>query len=671
MTDIISHRGPDGEGFYIADSNQEKILGGNNTKYDQAAISQPKSIYNPEGNITDHLDFELKLGLGQRRLAILDLSPLGQQPLAVANGNYWICYNGEVYNHAEIRQELEGLGYSFISHTDTEVILTAYQEWGKGCLSKFNGMFAFLIYDKLNNKLFIARDRFGIKPLYYHQDQHGIYFASEIKQFTVLPDWKAKLNHQRAFDFLVHGLIDHTCETLLQNVYQLRGGEFAEINLYQLPILQENGLVRQQWYELKDKSQCCVSSHPHTQKEKCVLTQNKQDYAKACADFRNIFIDAVKLHLKADVEVGSCLSGGLDSSAIVSVMAKRYAETAHDSNTKIKTFSACSQHKAFDESEYIHTVVEETKVTPFYCYPELVNLFAAVRKITWYQDEPFGSTSIYAQWQVFELAQHQHLKVMLDGQGADEALAGYHGLYFQTLLNQFLEQGKLGKFVKELYLLHKIHGFNFKLGILKAILSLFPHQIKNMVGKLYGKQQYLINWLNPDKLKYKIIDPFIATGLDKSNIKNTLYSQLVYNNLPMLLHWEDRNSMAHSIESRVPFLDHRLVEFIYALPDDYKISNGITKRILRDGLNGIIPDRIKMRMTKLGFVTPEEVWVRESSDLFRRELELAITKSQGILCREQVLQIFSEVVDKKRPFDFWLWRIISFGQWLDLFKVEI
>ncbi|MCX8514228.1 MAG: asparagine synthase (glutamine-hydrolyzing), partial [Burkholderiales bacterium] len=619
MTQQIKHRGPDDEGYFAINlKSQEFILSG----VDSVKIFDKKfaASYLPQQNVENLAEEQCKLGFGHRRLAILDLSALGHQPLSIDQGNYWICFNGEVFNYLEIKLELELLGYNFISTSDTEVILAAYKEWGEQCLAKFNGMFAFLVYDKLKQQVFIARDRFGIKPLYCYKDSQAIYFASEIKQFSILPSWQAKLNHQMAYDFLVYGLSDHRHETLFQDVFQLRGGEFAIINLANFEALNSNLEMQQilktkQWYELPQQAYL-------------------KGYNDAKNDFRTVFEQAVKLRLRSDVDIGSCLSGGLDSSAIVSVMANELDKQGKIS--KLKTFSACSEHAQFDEREYIEEVVKQTQAQSFYCYPDLERLLFKMDQITWHQDEPFGSTSIYAQWAVFAEAKQQKVKVLLDGQGADEQLAGYQGLYFQILLNQLLRRGNIVQLIKELKLLKKNHGFDSKKGLLKAIMSLFPDRVKVVVGKILGKQQYALDWLNTEKLKVKQINPFIQTGLAKANIKQTLKSQICYNNLSMLLHWEDRDSMAHSIESRVPFLDFRLVELIFSMPDEFKIYNGVTKRVLRDGLDGVLPNKIKNRMNKLGFATPEEIWLRDNEIIFRQLISEAVTISGGILKLNEV-----------------------------------
>ena len=639
MNNQIVHRGPDDGGFVLFNDKRAQMFGVDESDYTSNFVFTPSENIN-QAKINTTFDF----ALAHRRLAIVDLSSTGHQPMM--KNDFWITYNGEIYNYIEIRDELIKLGYGFISESDTEVILAAYQQWGKECLHKFNGMFAFIIYDITKHEVFAARDRFGVKPLYYYQDQDGIYFASEIKQFTVLPGWKAKLNHQRAFDFLVHGLMDHTNETLFSHVYQLRGGEYAVVDLNQLRSLQQSRLIHKRWYELK-------------------ISQTKLNYADSCYEFKQMFFDSIRLRLRSDVELGSCLSGGLDSSAIVSVMAEQL------NNRQIKTFSACSNHAAFDESKYVNIVAEQVGAKAFYCYPNVSDLFNSVRAITWHQDEPFVSSSIYAQWQVFDLAKSQQVSVMMDGQGADEQLAGYQGLYFQTLLNQALRNGRMVKFVKELFYLHKIHGNNIITSILKSILSILPESFTTLIGKVFGKQKYSHSWLNINKLHYIAQNPVLNNRENKASISATSYEQLIYSHLPMLLHWEDRNSMAHSIESRVPFLDYRLVEFSCALSDNYKIEHGITKRILRDSLDTVLPKEIKNRMSKLGFVTPEEVWIGENVELFRQSLEESLDCSNGIFDREEVMHIFGDIISGKSKFDFWLWRVINFGQWMKLFEVKL
>lgn len=644
MSDLISHRGPDDEGYFIVDKNERSlVLAGKDTK-----THNDRYLYTNTQLLDKFSTTQISFGMAHRRLSIVDLSELGHQPLCIDNGNYWICYNGEVYNHLEIRKELEEIGYNFISNSDTEIIITAYKEWGTKCLHKFNGMFAFIIYDKTTHQVFVARDRFGVKPLYYYVDDKGIYFASEIKQLTVLNSWQPKLNHQIAHDFLVYGLSDHTSQTMFLEVCQLRGGEFTLININNIKNKDSFNITK--WYKLP-------------------ITINSISYPTACKKFEEIFYSSVNLRLRSDVKIGSCLSGGLDSSAIVSVMAEILAKSS--SNELLNTFSACSIHKEFDEKEYIDEVVQHTNATPFYCYPTLDDLMKKNDLLTWHQDEPFGSTSIFAQWSVFELAKQQNTTVMLDGQGADEQLAGYQGLYFQIYLNELLHKGQLVNFCHEIIAFKKLHNINIISTIAKSFISLLPKHIKQQIGKILGRPSYNTNWLNHDFIKYNNINPFISGGMNNSSVEDTLYAQIMNNNLSMLLHWEDRDSMAHSIESRVPFLDYRLVEFIFRLPTSYKINLGITKRILRDGLSKAMPPKITNRMSKLGFATPEEIWIKQNHQFFRQRLIENLEICPDIFDKTHVLQIFDEIISGKQAFNFWIWRIISFCTWYRIFKIQL
>lgn len=653
MTDTIRHRGPDDEGFVLFPSLElaPVVCAGPDTPVD---VYQFAYAYAPTGLLCDLDAHVATLALGHRRLAIVDLSPMGHQPMSSADGRYWIVFNGEVYNHVELRLQLEACGHRFFSHSDTEVIIAAYREWGKDCLSRFNGMFAFLIYDREHGSLFAARDRFGIKPLYYRVSADGIAFASEIKQFIELPDWQAQVNGQRAYDFLNWGVTDHTDETLFAGVFQLRGGQALVLNLRAMV----NGgfnfsagdrLPVQRWYELKP--QPFVGS-----------------LQEAAERFREKLVEAVKLHLRADVPVGSCLSGGLDSSSIVCIVNQLLGE--QQAQALQKTFSACADVAKFDERHWIDKVVTATGVDAHYVYPALTHLFNEVPTITWHQDEPFGSTSIYAQWKVFRLASEQRVKVMLDGQGADEQLAGYHG-YFGPRLATLFKSMRWVSLLKEATAMRRLHGYGYLSALAHIARFTLPGSLKEQLRRIFGQTSAQPSWLNCDQLGCKAVNPFQTMG-HTNTVQGLSMTQLTTSNLQMLLHWEDRDSMGHSIESRVPFLDHRLVEFVLGLPDEYKLSAGVTKRVLRLGMSGMLPNSIRDRMDKLGFVTPEENWLRnDSPDLFRKKMNEAIVASNGLIREKEAQQMLEDTISGKLPFSFLPWRIISFGTWVQQFSVKI
>ena len=654
MTDLIRHRGPDDEGFALFQSLSgiPRVCGGQDTPSD---AYQAGTAYAPKEQISNLGDYPITLALGHRRLSIVDLSPMGHQPMSSADGRYWMVYNGEVYNHVELRAELEACGYQFVSHSDTEVIIAAYRKWGKECLARFNGMFAFLLYDREQRSLFVARDRFGVKPLYYRVTENGIAFASEIKQFTVLPQWRARMNGQRVYDFLNWGITDHTDETLFAGVFQLRGGQALELDLQAIADGREHYVAGGKlpvfsWYQLKPQPFVGTMSD-------------------ASEQFRDKLVDAVRLRLRADVPVGSCLSGGLDSSSIVCIANQLLRE--QDAHSLQKTFSACADVAKFDERKWIDIVVNATDVDAHYVYPALSGLFDEAPDITWHQDEPFGSTSIYAQWSVFRLAAEQKVKVMLDGQGADEQLAGYHG-FFGPHLAAIFKSLRWTTLLQEASEMRRLHGYGYKTAAIHIANYTLPENIKDKLRRAIRRTGAQPAWLNCEQLNCVAANPFQAVGAaGVETVQGLSIAQLTASNLQMLLHWEDRDSMGHSIESRVPFLDYRLVEFVLGLPDDYKLSGGVTKRVLRQGMSGILPDVIRDRMDKLGFVTPEETWLRETApDLFREKINEAIASSGGILRKTETNKMLEDIISGRLKFSFLPWRIISFGEWIKQFSVE-
>lgn len=612
MMNIIKHRGPDDQGYTF-------FNGGVEVDGSQASIA-----------------------LGHRRLSIVDLSKLGHQPMMYQDGRYWMVYNGEIYNYIELRAELIALGHEFVSQSDSEVILGAYAQWGAECQHRLNGMWAFAIYDTAKETLFLSRDRFGIKPLYYWTSNDGsFYFGSEIKQFTTLPDWSAVLNHQRGYDFLVWGLTDHTDETLFKGVKHLLPGHSMHLSL---ETNNDIKIERHQWYSLAGNS-------------------FDGSYEDAKREFKYLMTDSVRLQMHADVNIGSCLSGGIDSSTIVCIMNDILRE--QKSQDLQKTFSACSTVSQYDEKKWIDIVVNRTGVEPYYCYPSIDSLFEESDRLTWHQDEPFGSTSIFAQWSVFQLASEKNVRVMLDGQGADEQLAGYHSYYGARLASLF-KSGRFIQFVREMAIIHKRHGKSWKWLVSYLVASLFPDFAKNSIRKVLGIKHLHPDWIDRSVLHAEAKELHKGTS---GSVKQLSYTQLTTGNLRMLLHWEDRDSMAHSVESRVPFLDHRLVEFALGLPEDYKIFDGVTKRVLREGMRGVLPDEIADRVDKIGFATAEEVWLHENADLFRTKLKESIAASQGIL-NDYAMTHLEDVLSGKKSFSFLIWRMINFGQWMKIFDVQ-
>jgi asparagine synthase (glutamine-hydrolysing) len=593
MNDLVEYRGPDDEGYFLGEN----------------------------------------FAFGHRRLAIIDLSADGHQPMTY-RGRYTIIYNGEVYNYLELKSELGKEGYGFNSKTDTEVIMAAYDKWSTDCVEKFNGMWAFAIYDHENKTIFCSRDRFGIKPIYYSKIGNLFCFASEIKQFTAINGWTPTANKARVYDFLKYGIFDHTDETLFNNVFQLRGGQNLIYNLT------DHSHSVLQWYDLKNNVR-------HLN----INTEN------AMTQYQNLFSDSVRLRLRSDVKVGSCLSGGLDSSSIVCTMNQVLKNKGTEEFQE--TVSSCFDIKKYDEQEYIDEVIQHTGVVSHKVFPQLNNLFLEIDKIIWHQDEPFGSSSIYAQWHVFKKAKQKKLTVMLDGQGADEQLAGYfnfYGAYFTYLLSR----GKFFKLLHELIHFKKKNNYSFYF-ILKNLLFKITAWLKLKPLSFSEKNNFLL-----DKHKTNQYVPS-----QKISIREKSFEQIITTSLPMLLHYEDRDSMAHSIESRVPFLDYRLVEFTLSLPEEFKIKNGATKWILRNSLKDIIPRKISTRYDKMGFVTPEALWLKENNVLFRNEFLNASRTLHSFIDYEKAQKYFDEQSPDNFTIGSIIWRVICLGRWVNVFGVEL
>lgn len=653
MADVIRHRGPDDEGFALFPAEgMGKLFGGPDT---------PNSVLTnlgtgmPRERLSVEHDFDARVALGHRRLSIVDLSPAGHQPMCDDEARYWIVYNGEIYNHLELRAELETLGRKFVSRSDTEVLLNAYAEWGPQCQERLNGMWAFLIYDTQRRTLFGSRDRFGIKPLYYTRLADGsLAFASEIKQFTVLPEWKARVQWQRAYEFLAWGLTDHLPETMFAGVRQLPPGCCFQVDAQDF---KDQPLTVEQWYDLPKQSR-----------------GTRMEFSVAVEELRTRLDDAVRFRLRADVPVGSCLSGGLDSSSIVCLMHRQLATAEAAGNQQAVT--SCSEYEKFDERGFVKQVVKQTGVRMHHVFPDYGAVLRDLPELTWHQDQPFGSTSIYAQWHVFAEAARQRLTVMLDGQGADEQLAGYHdffGAWFTDLLLKF----RWLKLRREASSTLRLHGYSKSYAAKQIARHLpMPSMLKTFVRRRFGGSLPLLrDGMRDAAFEAGGVLLKDATRLayqDACTVRGKSLSQLSSTNMPSLLRYEDRNSMAHSIESRVPFLDHRVVEHSVSLPGQMKLFEGRTKEVLRRAMATVIPKEIAERVDKMGFVTPESiVFTTTEADSFRQALTDAANDLHEYFDANAVTAAFDSMKEGKRGYDASLWRLVSFHSWLRRFEVDI
>ena len=643
---IVKHRGPDDEGFIFGSNDDVKVVtaGGADTP---AGVWNTATPYQPENNIDD-VNGDYKVAIGHRRLSILDLSPLGHLPMCDTLKRYWITFNGEIYNFLELRTELQELGYTFSTQSDSEVIVAAYAQWGSECLARFTGMWAFSIYDSETKTIFIARDRYGIKPLYYWFSPEGdFYLASEIKQFTQIPSWKAQLNPQRVYDYLFYAITDHTEETMFKNVHTIPPGNTATLNINTCVPGKNGKLNLKKWY--KPTSKNFVGT-----------------FEEACKKWNAHFNSAIDLHLRADVPIGSALSGGLDSTAIVCAVNKKLKEQG--ASELQQTFSSCSHDERFDERKWMDKVIESTNVDATFIYPEGAEVFELSRKIIWHQDEPYQSQSAFLAYKVFEAAKSKKVTVLLNGQGADEYLSGYNAFGIYRKLKLF----KRGKFVQ---FYNELEGDNFreKASDSKLIFyHLFPRRVVRFLSQYNTGYKKLQSIIDIEKLGAKKKHPHDQKKFRFTSIFEISYYQMFFEPLQKYLRWEDRNSMAHSVEARVPFLDHRLVEFSTQLPVDYLNGNGEPKKIMKYGLTDILPEAIRDRKDKKGFITPEEVWLKKDfSEQFLAIFKKYNVYTQSIIREKEALLYLEEIIEGKVAFDYTYWRLISLGIWMEVFNIQL
>ncbi|HET9744955.1 MAG TPA: asparagine synthase (glutamine-hydrolyzing) [Chitinophagaceae bacterium] len=578
MTNLLVHRGPDAEGHWILSP----------------------------------------VALGSRRLAIIDLTVAGNQPMRYLD-RYTIVHNGEIYNYIELKDELQKKGYQFFSKTDTEVIAAAYDTWREECLDRFDGMFAFAIWDQKEKELFAARDRFGEKPFFYFINKDQFVFASEMKAL-----WAAgierEVNLKLLFNYLTIGYVDNPNipeETFFENISKLPAG--AYLKLSPASTRDELKLSIYNYWDIDIEN------------ENKRITDNE-----AIDRFGQLFQRSVKRRLRSDVPIGVSLSGGLDSSSVIAVL---HSLTAHlpgsHGTLPLTAFSAIFPKFEKDESVFARIVADKFHLDHFTVTPDTASLYTGLEELFYYQEEPFSSASIYAQFKVYELARQKGIKVLLDGQGADEILAGYHK-YYKWYWQELFRKRKLSSShelgsAKELGIPEK---FTWK----NRIAALFPE-----FATIVLERQYLINALKHEDLTKDFVqlqskEAYYITP-EIFSLNGVLYFNTLLHGLEELLRYADRNSMAHSREIRLPFLDHELVEFVFSLPSNFKIRNGWTKWLLRETMKDKLPLEITWRKDKTGFEPPQQEWLSNENIQ-----ELVINAKQRLIS-ERILK--PEVINKK------------------------
>lgn len=569
---------------------------------------------------------EKSLGLGFVRLSVLDLSQAGHQPMIDNLGRFVIVFNGEIYNYIELREELKKEGLDFKSESDTEVLLTLYIRYGKDCLDMLNGMFAFAIYDKETKHFFAARDRFGVKPFYYHFDENAFYFSSEILPILSVYGNENLPNNKAIFDYLAFNRTDQSEETFFDEIKKLQHGHYIEIV--------DNKPIIKRWYNVADK----------------IIESEKE-----VNEYKNLLIDAVKLRLRSDVPVGVCLSGGLDSSAITSIISKVLE------NKDLHTFSAVyNPGDRGDESKYIK-LYENELTNMHYTTPDADELLSDLSHFVVSHSEPVTTTSIFAQYSVMKLAK-DHVTVTLDGQGADEVLGGYHyffGFYFKDLFLSF----RWGRLLKEQVAYYKTHKSFF--GFQTLLFFLLPNILKSKI-KVNAKGFIHFDFIK--KMENSTNSSVVNDLYASKDFKSALINHLEYK-LEHLLKWNDRNSMAFSLESRTPFLDYRLIEFTLSQPAEVIIRNGYTKNILREAMKGILPEEIRLRKDKIGFATPEDEWFRKPQyqTLINEILSSESLKNRKIIDVENAKILYQKHLNKEINISKDIWKWINLEMWYRIF----
>jgi asparagine synthase (glutamine-hydrolysing) len=540
MTILLTHRGPDDEGSFA----------------------------------------EGAFAAGFRRLAILDLAPSGRQPMLSADERYVIVFNGAIFNYVELREELTARGHVFRSSGDTEVLLAAYQEWGEGCLGRLNGMWAFLIYDRASRRLFGARDRFGVKPLYTYRDARQLMFASEIKAIRDSGAVRLSPDRQTIARFLLDNRLDDSERTFYAGVTQIGAGTAFEVD--------EAGRLRSWSY--------------------WSLRREQDTGADPVADYRDLFDDAIRLRMRSDVPVGVQLSGGLDSTSIVCRMAQRWVADGRAAED-LRAF--CYLSPDFDETAQIDATLRQTRIRQVPLEAQPGELWSSVERHLWHQDEPVHSFTSVVGYKLMELARSHDVRVLLNGQGADEVLAGY-GNYFFDYWSDLVRSGRLRSAQREIAEFAAADG--------RSRREIHMHVLSRAARQILARVPGYASLARARSRARVEASPWVSAELkshwaqgrdaDARSLDAALRSSVEVSPLPLYLRVEDRNSMAHGVEVRLPFLDYRLVNLAFATGPEWKLKGPCSKRLLREAMNGRIPEEVRAQYRKYGFPTSAASWFR-------------------------------------------------------------
>lgn len=650
MTDTIRHRGPDGEGFLFYKPSEVIPAYGNDTP---GGVRTSSLNYAPAISVGSVSSENMLFALGHRRLSIIDVSAAGHQPMCDPDKKAWIVYNGEIYNHVELREELSRKGIQFRTQTDTEVVLQSYLAWGADCVSRFNGMWSFVLFDVRQNRLFGSRDRVGVKPLYYYHDGNVFAFASEQKALLKLPFVRSGINFKAASDFLTGDIqyIERGPENMFSSIFEILPGHNFTIDL------NTKKFQTEKYYTLSTNG--------------TFTPYRDNDFETYRSETEKLLVDSVKLRLRSDVPVGSCLSGGIDSSAIVGIMASLVSGGLKANlGGKLKVFTLTFDDPVIDESKWAKRVVDQTQAEWHRVSPSAADLLRDLHDLNYAQDIPVCSTGTYGQFQLMRKAKEAGIKVILDGQGGDELFGGYLS-YSIVFWKELLRRGRISSLITEMSsggaLSYNLKQITRDLSR-REFSSLVPRSLQQSFYSSYFQQN---GFLNPS-----VINEYISSGgmnaeLEVSRsatLNEALLKDFTDTRLKMYLKYEDRSSMWHSIEARTPLADdHRLVEYVFGLPGTVKIHNGINKHLLREAARKYLPSEIKNRKDKLGFVTPIDQWMKQAQ---KQSLDLLDSSVSDFIDVKKI---------KNDPGKFFnitnhaegvrVFRMISFAVWKKMFNL--
>jgi asparagine synthase (glutamine-hydrolysing) len=546
-----------------------------------------------------------------------------------------IVYNGEIYNYVELKGELQQKGHVFVSHSDTEVVLQAYREWGTACFKRFDGMWALAIFDQKKKKLIFSRDRFGKKPFYFFKTKHELIFASEIKALLKHPHVVKAPNYEKIFRYLSmnYRYVDIDNASFFENIQQVPKSSYIEVS-------SDLRLATHTYWHIKPKELKHISEK------------------EAIDTFRELFIDAVKLRLRSDVPVGCMLSGGMDSTSITCVAYKILKQP-------IITFSGITgQEKGvYDESDYINSVIKETNADFHFVQPDPADIFTTVDEMLAFHDEPICTVTWYSLYLIAKKIRNEKVPVVLNGHAGDELLAGYWD-HYHYYFYELAQQKDVSALTREINCWKENHARN------PQELGRSRDYIERMLHKKASESSRFPDYsacFQPELVRRYAREISLPNAMP-SLLGRRLYSEMLYETVPAVLRPEDRNTMSQSIESRSPFLDYRLVEHCFSLPSSFKIRNGLGKWILREAMKGILPEIVRTRKDKSGFIAPADVWFRTIN---KKQLQDLINspsfKRRGIFNVPYIQKIFDEHLTAVKNHQMFLWQLINLELWFRRF----